>query len=221
MRIDLHVHLQPYSRSSDFPLEAYAAAIERERLPVATVTDYGTVAGAVELEKRLGGVLVVYGVELTTHEGQFLVYSSDRKFLSELPPRLRTLEHLPRHKHTAVIWAHPRVPWQNGWRAPFRSKPLTRFLFRRVDGIEFFNGAMMDMGKRGGVEPHYHDNLRRLVEKWGVASVGGSACQTEAGFLSAWTVFPSLRNSQDFIEAIKDRAVKPGAVLEKPMLAAV
>lgn len=221
MRIDLHVHLQPYSRSSDFPLEAYAAAIEKARLPVATVTDYGTVDGVVALEKRLGGVLIVYGVELTTHEGQFLVYSSDRKFLQTLPPRLRTLDHLPRTKETAVIWAHPRVPWQNGWRAPFQSKPLTKFIFRRVDGVEFFNGAMMAMGKRGGVEPHYHDILRQQVEKWGVAAVGGSACQTEAGFLSAWTTFPALRNSQDFITAIKDRAVKPGAVLEKPMLAAV
>ncbi len=221
VRVDLHVHLSPYSRSSDFPLEACAAAIQRAGLPVATVTDYGTSEGVEALERRVGGVIVVFGVEISTHEGQFLVYSSDRKFIRHLPPRIRTLDHLPRRDDVAVIWAHPRMPWRNGWRAPFPRQPLTKFIYERVDGVEFYNGAMLSMAGRGGVEPNYHDELRAQVEQWKVAAVGGSACQTESGFLSAWTVFPTLRNTQDFITAIKDRAVKPGAVVSRPTLALV
>jgi hypothetical protein len=95
---------------------------------------------------------------------------------------------------------------------------LTKFIFERVDGVEFFNGAMVSMAARGAVEPSYHDELREQIEKWNVAAVGGSACQTEESFLSAWTVFPRLRTPQDFITAIKDRAVKPGTLIKKPSL---
>lgn len=218
MRIDLHVHLHPYSSSSDFGLEAYARQLRKHSLKAATVTDYGKVDGAIELEKSVGGVLVVYGAELSTHEGQFLVYSSDRKFFKTLPARLRTLDQLPKSEHTAIIWAHPRMPWRNGWRAPFPRQPLTKFIFQRVDGVEFYNGSMLAMAARGSVEPGYHDELREQLTKWNVAAVGGSACQTEDSFLSAWTMFPRLRTTQDFITAIKDRAVKPGATLNRAAL---
>jgi hypothetical protein len=218
VRVDLHVHLQPYSRSSDFTLEAYAEAVRRHDLKVVTVTDYGTSEAAPELEKKLGGVMVVYGAELATHEGQFLVYGADRKFMKTLPARLRTLDELPRRDDLAVIWAHPRMPWRSGWRAPFPRQPLTKFIFQRVDGVEYFNGAMLSMAARGAVEPSYHEELREQIEKWNVAAVGGSACQTAEGFLTAWTTFPRLRIPQDFVTAIKDRAVKPGAILGKPKL---
>jgi hypothetical protein len=218
VRVDLHVHSSPFSRSSDFPIDAYCSAVERLRLPVITVTDYGTTAAAVQLERRLGGVLVVYGVELSTHEGQFLVYSSDRRFLQSLPPRIRSLDELPRNDTIAVVWAHPRMPWRNGWRAPFPRQPLTKFIFQRVDAVEYYNGAMLAMARGGGVEPKYHDELRAQLERWKVGAVGGSACQTESSFFSAWTVFPKIRNTQDFVTAIKDRAVKPGAVIGRPRL---
>lgn len=218
MRVDLHVHLQPHSKSSDFTLDAYVAQVKKHALKVVTVTDYGTSAAAPELERRLGGVLVVYGAEITTHEGQFLVYGADRKFMATLPARLRTLDELKRSSGLAVVWAHPRIPWRSGWRAPFPRQPLTKWIFERVDGVEFYNGAMLDMAARGSVEPAYHDELREQIERWSVAAVGGSACQTEAGFLSAWTVFPKLRTPQDFVTAIKDRAVKPGALVGRPKL---
>jgi hypothetical protein len=221
VRVDLHVHLHPFSRSSDFELEAYACAIEKQQLRTVTVTDYGSIAGAEALERRVGGVIVVYGSELHTHEGQFLVYSTDRAFLRALPARIPSLAGLPRNDQTAVIWAHPRMPWRNGWRAPFPRQPLTKFIFQHVDGVEFYNGAMLSIERRGGVEPNYHDELREQVERWKVATVGGSACQTEAGFLSAWTVFPRIRNTQDFITAIKDRAVRPGAVVSRRSLVVV
>ncbi len=221
VRLDLHVHLSPYSNSSDFTLEEYVRLIDEQRIPVATVTDYGTVAACDALERQVGGVIVVYGVELQTHEGSFLVYSSDRKFLAKIPPRIRTLTELPRDGRTAVVWAHPRMPWSNGWRAPFPNQPLTKFIFEHVDAVEFYNGAMLAMGRRGSVEPNYHAELRAQVERWKVAAVGGSACQTADGFLSAWTTFPRIRNTQDFVTAIKDRAVRPGAQLGKGLLTVV
>lgn len=218
MRVDIHVHLQPFSRSSDLSLDGYVKLIGSHGCKVVTVTDYGTADAAPELERRLGGALVVYGAEIGTHEGQFLVFGADRKFMRALPPRLRTLDELERSSKLAVVWAHPRIPWRSGWRAPFPRQPLTKFIFERVDGVEYYNGAMLSMAARGGVEPKYHDELREQIERWNVAAVGGSGCQTEEGFLSAWTVFPRLRTPQDFVTAIKDRAVKPGAVVGKPKL---
>lgn len=221
MRVDTHVHLKPFSRSSDFSLDDYVERIHAHGCKVVTVTDYGTAAALPELEKRLGGVLAVYGAEIATHEGQFLVFGADRKFILGLPPRLRTLDQLARGSKVAVVWAHPRIPWRSGWRAPFPRQPLTKFIFERVDGVEFYNGAMLSVGARGAVEPGYHAELRRQVEAWNVAALGGSGCQTPAGFLSAWTVFPRVRTPQDFVTAIKDRAVKPGALVGKPKLQAV
>lgn len=221
MRVDLHVHLSPHSRSSDFSVDAYVSQIKKHALKVVTVTDYGTTAAAPALERALGGVLVVYGAEIATHEGQFLVYGADRKFMARLPARLRTLDDLERRASLAVVWAHPRIPWRNGWRAPFPRQPLTKFIYQRVDAVEFYNGAMLSMAARGAVEPAYHDELRAQIETWNVAAVGGSACQTEAGFLSAWTVFPRIRTPQDFVTAIKDRAVKPGALVGRPKLQVV
>lgn len=221
MRIDLHVHLAPYSKTSEFQVADYREAILRHDLKAITVTDYGTTAGAAAMERAVGGVLVIYGLELQTHEGQFLVFSSDRKFLAGLPPRLRSLAELPRNDRTAVIWAHPRMPWSSGWRAPFPRQPLTKFIFQHCDGIEYYNGAMLAMAQRGAVEPSYHEDLREQIERWRVAAVGGSACQSVAGFLRAWTVFPRIRTTQDFITAIKDRAVRPGAQIAKPRLVAV
>lgn len=221
MRVDTHVHLKPFSKSSDFTLEAYAKLAAAQGCKVITVTDYGSAKAAPELEKRLGGTMVVYGAELATHEGNFLVYGADRKFMLGLPARLRTLDELERSAKLAVVWAHPRIPWRNGWRAPFPRQPLTKFIFAHVDGVEFYNGAMLAMAARGGVECKYHDELRAQIEKWNVAALGGSGCQTADGFLSAWTSFPRLRTPQDFVTAIKDRAVKPGAVVGKPKLQVV
>jgi hypothetical protein len=218
VRIDLHVHLSPYSSSSDFTVSEYCEAIEKSRLRAITVTDYATIDGAAEVEKRLGGVLVVYGREVVTHEGQFLVYSSERKFLSGLPARMPSIAEIQRSDRVAIVWAHPRMPWRNGWRAPFPRQPLTKFVFKHVDAVEYYNGVMLAMASRGVVDPGYQEQLRDQLTRWKVAAVGGSGCQTAAAFLTAWTVFPALRNTQDFITAIKDRAVTPGAVINKPRL---
>ncbi|HTP54663.1 MAG TPA: CehA/McbA family metallohydrolase [Thermoplasmata archaeon] len=186
-RLDLHVH-SDRSPDSRLSLDAIAARVRTLGLNGFALTDHNTIdgfPGLRDLQSRHPDLVVVPGVEVSTHEGHLLAYG-----VASLPPIRRPLEETVRwirdHGGEAVL-PHPfRFFHGVGERAS-----------QRVDirAIETLNGQ---------TSAHANRAAAAVAARRRLAGTGGSDGHTLAGVGRAYTTFdPVPASAEDVLESIR------------------
>lgn len=212
MRLDIHIHTT-HSDCSSLDINVICAKATQDQSPLVTVTDHGNARACLDLKARCQSATVVFGVEVTTREGDFLVYSLDAEYVTKLSVYQKTVRDLRRDSATAVIWAHPRVPHKKsiGWTSPGDHDGLIEGVIHHIDGLELFNGSMLGLAASGMVQRTYFSNLLGIATRENLTITGGSDAHDSAHFFTAWTEFgEDVKHPEDFIQALKKAAVKPG-----------
>jgi len=129
MRIDLHVHssLSPDGYDS---IGALAAAARRAGLDGIGVCDHNRLGRG---KGRVGGVLVLYGEEVSTRQGHVLVYGVRRAFQKGMDA-FELVEEVRKEGGVTIV-AHPFSLWRSS---------LGGLAFDvRADALEKFNGSAL------------------------------------------------------------------------------
>lgn len=180
---------------------SYLESILAAELEVACITNHGDMRDFDHL-KRIApaGLLLIPGVEISSEEGDFIIFSTDYDFLDSL----LVMQELPgreeRPAGTAAVWAHPFAGM--GFNA-FPSEYIED-VAGRVDGIEVYNGNWLDAR---GVEL-----ARAVAARHGLAELGASDAHRRENLFRCWTEMRQPEKADDFVKAIlerKTRAVSP------------
>lgn len=196
MRLDVHVHTYPGSRCAAMSTAQYLEAAAILGLSAACITNHGNMDDFDRLAAAAPDSLtVIPGVEISSAEGDFLIFSSDLGFLRSL----EAVQELPapgaRPGGTAVVWAHPFAGIPGGAAA---GGDHIGFVASQVDGIEVFNGNWPDLMASAAA--------RRIAEDYGLAELGGSDAHRRESLYSCWTEVGEVNGPADLVEAIRARA---------------
>jgi len=178
------------------PVREYLEAALALGLETICITNHGDMNDYEALRGSAPGHLhVIPGVEISSPDGDFLVFSADNAFLSGL----EAVQHLPepnrRPSGTAVVWAHPFAGNPGGAGA---SGEYIREIVAGIDGIEVFNGNWPD------------DDASRLArsiaEQYGLAELGGSDSHRSDFLMRCHTEFENdIKNAANLVAAILGR----------------
>jgi len=181
---------------------SYLDALVELQLEAACLTNHGDMRDFDHLARVApAGVMLVPGVEISSEEGDFLLYSCDHEYLDSLLVMQDLPEPADRPPGTAVVWAHPFAAIGV---ASFSDEYIAG-VAERVDGIEVYNGNWLD---RRGVEL-----AREVAARHGLAELGGSDAHRRENLLKCWTEVDGMDSADDFISAVtgrRTRAVAPG-----------
>ncbi len=218
IQVDIHVH-SSFSRCSTLSVDFLVAQAKKCSTPVVLCTDHGDIGAWRQLMKELPDALIIPAIEVEATEGDFLVYSSDAHFIEELTNFDASVSQLTEEENIAVVWAHPCLSQHVDFakleeKFPDRPLPDAQSLagiLPYIDGVEFFNGTILDLAASGLVQPTYFKNMNYLAKKHGLACTGGSDAHEQELWQKVWTEFPAtLKTAADFVKAIKESKVKPG-----------
>lgn len=151
------------------------------------MADYDALAPASEL-------IIVPGVEISSPEGDFLVFSSDHGFLRGLQAVQPLPEPSTRPPETAVVWAHPFAGIAGGRGV---DEGYVAGVAGRVDGIEVFNGNWPDA--------EASERARAIAGRYGLAELGGSDAHQAAQLLRCWTGYEGEADARGLVAAIRER----------------
>lgn len=202
MRIDTHVHTSPGSRCSKMRVSSYLDALLEHEAEAACLTNHGELRDFDHLARIAPeSLILIPGVEISSGEGDFIIFSADYGFLDSL----LVMQELPapaeRPEQTAVVWAHPFAAiGVNAF-----SDEYIAGVAARVDGIEVFNGNWLD-GRGIGL-------ARKVAAEFSLAELGGSDSHRRENLFKCWTEVEPIGSATDFIGAIRERrttAVAPG-----------
>ncbi|MBI5870420.1 MAG: PHP domain-containing protein [Actinobacteria bacterium] len=202
MRLDIHVHTSPGSRCSQMTVKAYFHDATGLGLDTLCITNHGE-TGDYEAMLALvpDGLHVIPGVEISSPEGDFLVFSTDMLFLSSLEPVQSLPDRGSRPPETAVVWAHPFAGNPGGAGV---AGGYIKEITAGVDGIEVFNGNWPDEQASA--------LARSIAAEYGIAELGGSDTHRLEQIMRCYTVFDAeIKNAAELVAAIlgkKTHAVK-------------
>ncbi len=195
-RLDIHVHTAPGSRCAAMSVYQYLTAAASLGLTAICLTNHGDMRDAAALESAApAGLTVVAGVEISSPEGDFLIFSEDRHFLKSLKPVQHLPERFIRPRGTAVVWAHPFAGNAGGRDA---SEAYISGIASRVDGIEVCNGRWPD--REAGLL------ASRIAADFKLAELGGSDAHQIDEIMRCGTSFDmEIKNAADLVAAILNR----------------
>ncbi len=178
------------------PAKVYLEAATLLDLNAICVTNHGNMGDYDWLKTAApAGLTVIPGVEISSSEGDFLIYSGDLEFLrlleadQPLPPRNE------RPAGTAVVWAHPFAGRPGALGV---SQEYIAGVALSVDGIEVYNGNWPD--DKASVE------AARIATKYSLAELGGSDTHRREQLMRCWTeINAEIQTVADLVEAIKNR----------------
>ncbi len=206
MVIDLHVHTSPASPCSSAPVDDLIEEAKRIGLDGICLTDHNHVWDPAEVEalRKRHDFLVLRGNEVTTNQGDILVFGLDKQI-----DGIITLQDLRKEVLEAggfMIVAHPFrgflvVGVDQAGLTPERA--MKRPLFRLVDAVEVLNGKVTEKE---------NEFAARVTEGLGLPGTGGSdAHEVEEVGVYATRFAAKIRNEQDLLEALKGGAYSPVA----------
>ncbi|GBE57422.1 PHP domain protein [bacterium BMS3Abin01] len=176
-RLDIHVHTSPGSGCSSLGVESYLRAMEMLGVSTVCVTNHGDMADYRRLVRLApAGTTVTPGVEISSPEGDFLLFSADIAFLETLSPVQDLPARRDRPAGTAVVWAHPFAGIRGGLAV---TDSHVQGVAGRVDGIEVFNGNWPDAQASGRAE--------EIAAHYGLARLGGSDSHRRRQLFRCWT----------------------------------
>lgn len=198
MRLDLHVHLSPFSSCSGLSLEELFASAGDRGLDGVCVTDHGTYDGYHAAADAAGehALAVFMGVEITTARGDMLVYSEDELPLRDLPFGVdpQRLIDVAATSGGLCFAAHP-----------FRTSALS--LGVGLDGLRGLRGVET---RNGNCSSAQNAAAEAAALRLGLLAVGGSDAHS-AGQLGTWyTEFDhDVTDQAAFVAALARGLVRP------------
>lgn len=168
-------------------------------MPVICVTNHGDMS---DFDKLLrcapAGLIVIPGVEISSAEGDFIIYSTDLAYLRTLKPAQPLPDREERAAECAVVWVHP-FAGSSGGRS--MGEGYLADVAGRVDGIEVYNGNWPDEAASR--------LARSLAASHNLAELGGSDTHRREQLFRCWTeVQAEVGGSADLIRAIREGKTK-------------
>jgi len=179
-------------------IDSYLDAIQELKVTVVCVTNHGDMNDYDEIVRRVpAGISVIPGVEISSVEGDFLIFSADLDYLRSLESTQLLPDRNSRPVETAVVWAHPFAGVAGGLK--MGEEYLSR-VAPRVDGIEIYNGNWPD--------EEASRLARRIADTYGLAELGGSDTHRRERLYRCWTEVCDVDGPAGLVLAIKNRRTK-------------
>jgi predicted metal-dependent phosphoesterase TrpH len=193
MKFDLHIHTRRHSPDSQIEPAALVRRAREVGLDGVVITEHDwlwTEAELEELRRLANGLVVLAGIEVSAHEGHFLVYGVHDPF--RLPRGIGVAE-LCREVHRqggAVVAAHPFR-----WDQPFDE--ILREEEPDLDGLELMTNNMdADCRRRAAA----------VFAERPLAGLGSSDAHRVEVVGVCFTEFDAvIRTGQDLVRAIRER----------------
>jgi predicted metal-dependent phosphoesterase TrpH len=202
--IDLHVHTSTGSPCSSAPVDDLIEEAKRIGLDGICLTDHNHVwrPGALEDLRKKHGFLILGGNEITTNQGDILVFG-----LAKDIKGIITLEELREEVLEAggyMIVAHPFrgfLLFDMGELGLTPEKAMERELFTHVDAVEVLNSKVTESE---------NDFAARVAQGLGAPGTGGSDAHEVREVGTYTTRFPvMIENEKDLVEALKQGNFEP------------
>ncbi len=204
MTIDLHVHTSPASPCSSAPVDELIEEAKRIGLDGICLTDHNHVweSARVDELRQKHGFLILRGNEITTNQGDVLVFGLEKDIqgIVDLKELRREVEEVDGF----MIVAHPFrgflvVGVDEAGLTP--EKAMERPLFNYVDAVEVLNGKVTEKE---------NNFASRVTDGLGLLGTGGSDAHevAEVG-MYATEFYEVIKNEQDLIAALKKGAYAP------------
>ena len=204
LTIDLHVHTYPASPCSSASVDELIEEAKRIGLDGICLTDHNHVWDSARVEelRQKHGFLILRGNEITTNQGDMLVFGLEKDIRGIID--LKELRREVDEADGFMIVAHPFrgflvVGVDEAGLTP--EKAMERPLFHYVDGIEVLNGKVTEK-----------ENVfaSRVTDGLGMLGTGGSDAHEVADLgMYATEFYAEIRNEQDLIAALKEGACSP------------
>ncbi|HXZ37172.1 MAG TPA: PHP domain-containing protein [Thermodesulfobacteriota bacterium] len=198
MRVDLHIHTRPKSPCSAIDPSALLQEARRAGLDGICLTEHQNPwsPGEVEELMKAGGIRVFQGNEITTNQGDILVFGYDRDVKGVVP--IQDLRKEVEPVGGLMIAAHPFRGFLLFGISQLQldlEQACKRSVFQHVDGLEIHNCKVTD--------PE-NDMARRVAERLGLLGVAGSDAHRLDEVGKCVTIFErEVRAEQELIEEIR------------------
>jgi predicted metal-dependent phosphoesterase TrpH len=202
--VDLHTHTSPASPCSSADTDALIVEARNIGLDAICLTDHNHVwsAGQIEDLRQKHGFLVLRGNEITTDQGDMLVFGVDTDIKGII--KLQDLRQAVQQADGFMIAAHPFrgfLVFGAGQLGLTAEKAQLRPLFQLVDAVETLNGKVTAKENQLAAEVAAGLNL---------PATGGSDAHEVDEVGQYATCFEAvLRNESDLLQALKSGAYKP------------
>jgi len=206
MVIDLHLHTSEASPCSSAPLDRLITEARSIGLDGICLTDHNHVWEATQVEdlRQKHGFLILRGNEITTNQGDMLVFGLERDVQGIIP--LEDLREEVLEVGGFMIVAHPFrgfLTFGIGQLGLTPEKAMQRPLFKSVDAIEVMNGK---------VTPKENEFAQEVAALLGMAGTGGSDAHEVAEVGVYATRFSeNIQDEKGLIEALKAGKFTPVA----------
>jgi predicted metal-dependent phosphoesterase TrpH len=203
MVIDLHVHTSPASPCSSASVDGLIEEAKRIGLDGICLTDHNYVwdPAAIQELNRRHGFLVLMGNEITTDQGDMVVFGLHKDIQGII--KLDALRKEVEEAGGFMIVAHPFrgfLTFGVGQLGLTPEKAMERPLFTMVDAVEILNGK---------VTPKENSFAAEVAAGLGLPQTGGSDAHevAEVGiYATRFSKGVRIRNEKDLIAALKSGA---------------
>ena len=198
MRVDLHIHTRPKSPCSAIDPSALLEEARRAGLDGICLTEHQNPWSPGEVEEliKAGGIRVFQGNEITTNQGDILVFGYGREVKGVVP--IQDLRKEVEAVGGLMIAAHPFRGFLLFGISQLQldlEQACKRSVFQHVDGLEIHNCKVTD--------PE-NDMARRVAERLGLLGVAGSDAHRLDEVGKCVTIFErEVRAEQELIEEIR------------------
>lgn len=204
MMIDLHCHTSPASPCSSAPVGELIEEAKRIGLDAICLTDHNYIWQQSEIEdlKQKHGFLVMRGNEITTDQGDILVFGMYRDIKGII--KVSNLRQEILAADAFMIVAHPIrgfLVFGAGQVGLTPEKAMEREVFRLVDAVEVLNGK---------VTKEENEFALKVARGLGLPITGGSDAHEVEEIGKYATHFPGvIKNEQDLLAALKKGEYSP------------
>ena len=206
MVIDLHTHSYPASPCSSVGVDSLISEAKRIGLDGICLTDHNVVWDAEDIQRLSSQheFLVLRGTEITTDQGDMLVFGLD-EVIKEIIP-IRDLRVRVENAGGFMVVAHPFrgfLTFNVGHLGLTPEKAMERTLFKMVDAIETLNSK---------VTPKENGFASEVAQGLGLPQTGGSDAHgvSEVGiYATQFDKGIQIKNEESLIQALKSGRFSP------------
>ncbi len=194
MIIDTHMHEKTYSSDSFMSLAEIVERAKKIGLDGVCITDHesNSIRDQALAYSKETGFLILVGAEILTHEGDITVFGLDDLPTEKL--HAQQLIDITLKAGGVAMSAHPFRQNNRGMGHDIRK-------VQGLSGIEAFNGS---------TPMHHNLHAYSLAAELNIPTFGASDAHVVEKIGKYATVFPgSIRDTQDFIEAVKQGGTCP------------